>query len=89
VLALLQLECFLSCNLSDKNYKIYISRVATEVLEELQLKWLSCCNWCVCGVTIEVLVELQQERCRVAIRLIKIIKITCLELQLKCLRSCN
>jgi hypothetical protein len=32
------LECLLSCNLSDKKYKNYISRVATEVIEELQLK---------------------------------------------------
>jgi hypothetical protein len=36
-----------------------------------------------------VLVELQLEGCWVAIHLIKIIKNTCLELQLKCLRSCN
>jgi hypothetical protein len=35
------------------------------------------------GVAIKVLVELKLEDCRVAIRLIKIIKITCLKLQRK------
>jgi hypothetical protein len=37
-------EALSSCNSSDKNYKNYMSRVATEVLKELQLKYLSCCN---------------------------------------------
>jgi hypothetical protein len=75
VLSVLQLECLLSYNLSDKNYKIYTSRLATEAFEELQLKcfpscnrsayWvaiemlLKSCNWSGCRVATRVLVELQ------------------------------
>jgi hypothetical protein len=36
VLVGLQLEGCLSCNSSDKNYKNYMFKVATEVIEELQ-----------------------------------------------------
>jgi hypothetical protein len=50
-------------------------RVATEVTEELQLKWLSCCNLSVCGVANEVL-------WRVAIEVF-------VELQPGALLSCN
>jgi hypothetical protein len=48
-----------SCNSSDKNYKKYMSRVATEMFKELQMRCLLCCNWSDCWVPIEVLVELQ------------------------------
>jgi hypothetical protein len=64
VIAVLQLECLMSCNLFNKNYKNYMSRVATQVLEELQLKCLLSCNRSAFEeLRFEVLVELQLERC--------------------------
>jgi hypothetical protein len=54
VLSVLQLECLLSCNLSTKNYKIYMSRLATEAFEKLQLKCFPSCNWSAYWVAIEV-----------------------------------
>jgi hypothetical protein len=52
------------CNLFNKNYKNYMSRVATQVLEELQLKCLLSCNRSAFEeLRFEVLVELQLERC--------------------------
>jgi hypothetical protein len=67
-------EVLKSCNWSDYH-------VATGVFAELQLMWLRSCNWSACHFC-------NCSACWVAIRLIKIIKITCPELHLKCWRSC-
>jgi hypothetical protein len=54
---MLQLGCLLSCNSSDKDYKNYMSRVAIEVLEKLQLKHLRSCNCSAFWFAIEVLLS--------------------------------
>jgi hypothetical protein len=82
VLAELQPECLMSCNSFDKNYKNYMSRVATEVHEELQLECLPCCNRSACWVAIRLIKIYKNYMTRVASEVLE-------ELQLKCLLSCD
>jgi hypothetical protein len=82
VLAELQPECLMSCNSFDKSYKNYMSRVATEVHEELQLECLPCCNRSACWVAIRLIKIYKNYMTRVASEVLE-------ELQLKCLLSCD